>query len=398
VTKGGAELANLKAGDHFGERSLLTSEPVGATCTATERCELMGLDKKRFDEVLGSLQDILEKERIQREKEAERAASPKVQWADLKEITMLGEGSFGRVKLMLHVPDHKPFALKCLHKGQLVRYQQVEHVVNEKRVLNACDHPFILRQMAVFNGSTQVYMLLELALGGELFTQLRQNVRYSEETARLYSAMVSSAFAYLHARKIAHRDLKPENLLFDTEGYLKLVDFGFAKYIKDRSWTLCGTPEYLAPEIISNKGHNTGADWWTLGILLYEMLVGQPPFVAESQIDTYHKIMRGKYKVPQNFPRSAKDIIGKLLCHNPAARLGTLKGGPKDVLTHEFYESMDWQKLEAKKLPVPFVPKIKDPLDTSNFDQYPPSDDAEIWAKHNDPSYEHIWQAEFGEM
>jgi len=217
-----------------------------------------------------------------------------------------------------------------------------------------------------------------------------------EATSCLYGSMVTSAFAYLHARKIAHRDLKPENLLFDREGYLKLVDFGFAKVIKDRTWTLCGTPEYLAPEIISNKGHNVGADWWTLGILIYEMLVGQPPFVADNQIATYHKSMRGKYKIPQNFPRAAKDMISKLLCHNPAARLGTWKGGAKDVIQHEFFKPIDWHKLEARQVQVPYVPTLKDPLDTSNFDQVQASD-GENWTKYNDPSYEHIWQSEFSE-
>jgi len=207
--------------------------------------------------------------------------------------------------------------------------------------------------------------------------------------------MVTSAFAYLHARKIAHRDLKPENLLFYSDGFLKLVDFGFAKVIKDRSWTLCGTPEYLAPEIISNKGHNVGADWWTLGILIYEMLVGHPPFVADSQIDTYHKIMRGKYKIPQQFPKPAKDIISKFLCHNPAARLGTWKGGSKDVVSHEFFAPIDWGKLESRQVDVPFKPKINDPLDTQNFDQYPTTDESAAWAKYNDPSYERIWEDEF---
>ena len=144
--------------------------------------------------------------------------------------------------------------------------------------------------------------------------------------------MVASAFSYLHARKVVHRDLKPENLLFERDGYLKLVDFGFAKVVRDRTFTLCGTPEYLAPEIISNIGHGLGADWWTLGILLYEMLVGNPPFAADNQMDIYHKIMRGKYKVPSHFPKAAKEIVSRLLSSNPAARLGCLKSGSKEVL------------------------------------------------------------------
>ena len=148
--------------------------------------------------------------------------------------------------------------------------------------------------------------------------------------------------------------------------------------------------------LVHSKGHNIGADWWTLGILVYEMLVGQPPFVAESQIDTYHKIMRGKYKIPQNFPKGAKDLISKLLCHNAAARLGSYKNGSKDVINHEFFTSIDWTQLEAKRIAVPFVPKLKGELDVSNFDEIPNSDDSASWERYNDKSYEHIWEKEFG--
>jgi len=290
-----------------------------------------------------------------------------------------------------------PFALKTLQKGQLVYYKQVDHVINEKRNLGACFHPFILKLEGTYASKHQIYMLLEVALGGELFTYLRSENKFPLEQATLYGAMVSSAFAYLHARKIAHRDLKPENLLFDNEGYLKLVDFGFAKVITDRTWTLCGTPEYLAPEIISNRGHNCGVDWWTLGILIYEMLVGQPPFVGQTQLDTYQKITRGKYKMPTNFGRPTKDLISRLLMHNPAARLGCTWGGSAEVLGHEFYKqsSFTFVDLEKRSLPMPYVPVVKDPFDTSNFDKYDEDDQAGQWTKYNISKYDSIWKNEF---
>jgi serine/threonine protein kinase len=319
---------------------------------------------------------------------------PPTQWEELEITLMLGEGSFGRVKICRHHPTGDTYALKCLRKGQIIRYQQVDHIICEKRVLAMCDHPFILKLAGVFEQANEVFMLLELVQGGELFSLLRQNVRFDESQCMLYAAMVTCAFGYLHARKIAHRDLKPENLLFDREGYLKLVDFGFAKVIKDRTWTLCGTPEYLAPEIISNKGHNIGADWWTLGILIYEMLVGHPPFVGENQIETYHKIMRGKYKIPQNFPRGAKDIISRLLVHTPAGRLGCWKNGTRDVTSHDFYRGLSWGKLENKQLPMPHVPPIKDSMDTSCFDEFPEEDNSS-WDKYNDQSFAELWKNEF---
>jgi len=239
-------------------------------------------------------------------------------------------------------------------------------------------------------------MLLEVALGGELFTHLRQQTRFPQQKACLYAAMVVSAFSYLHARKVAHRDLKPENLLFDADGYLKLVDFGFAKVVKDRTWTLCGTPEYLAPEIISNKGHNCAADWWTLGILIYEMLVGQPPFVGATQLDTYHKIARGKYKMPTTIARSAKEVISRLLMHSPASRLGCSWGGSKEVCGHEFFDEISFSSLEQRKLKMPYIPQISDDFDSSNFDTYSEHDGGEDWIGYNDPEYNTTWRAEFG--
>jgi len=241
-------------------------------------------------------------------------------------------------------------------------------------------------------------MLLEVAMGGELFSRLRECGKLEEPDARLYSAMVASAFSYLHSRDIAHRDLKPENLLFDGEGYLKLIDFGFAKTITDRTWTLCGTPEYLAPEIISNQGHNVSADWWTLGILLYEMLVGQPPFVGPTPVETYHLTMRGKYRLPLNFPKAAKALISKLLVHHPALRLGCMKDGAKEVCSHPWFQAISWGELERRKLAMPFVPQIQDELDTSYFDDYgdESSEEQSQWAHFVDTSYEATWRDEFG--
>ena len=271
-------ITTLKSGGYFGERALLTLEPCSATVVAAEATQLMTLDKAAFERVLGPLQNLIAREVEQREAQAARLNRPPISYSDLKEVAVLGEGSFGRVRLVVDRSsgEERPFALKSLYKGHMIKHKQVDHIINEKRVLAVCDHPFILRLEAVFTTDHQVHMLLEVALGGELFTHLRQKGKLEERAARFYTAMVASAFVYLHARRIAHRDLKPENLIFDSWGYLKLIDFGFAKTISDRTWTLCGTPEYLAPEIISNQGHNVSVDWWTLGILLYEML-GKPP-------------------------------------------------------------------------------------------------------------------------
>ena len=174
VAKDGTQIATLGAGDYVGERSLLTGEATAATVTASENSTLFALSKSQFETLLGPMQGLLDRERKRRDAEAERAAAPSIKWDDLQVMVLLGEGSFGRVKLTLHQPSGATYALKCLRKGQLLRYQQVEHVVNEKRVLALCDHPFILKLAGAFIGETVIFMLLEGALGGELFTYLRQ--------------------------------------------------------------------------------------------------------------------------------------------------------------------------------------------------------------------------------
>lgn len=228
VQKGGKKVNALGPGDHFGERALQKAEPRDATVVsipeppATET-RLFKLTKAQFESVLPPLVEIIDKTAAEREEQAARAARPEILFKELKLITVLGEGTFGRVRLVQYVNKGTPakkeaFALKTLQKGQLVYYKQVEHVVNEKRILKMCFHPFILKLEGTYATKNQIYMLLEVALGGELFTHLRQENKFPVEKATLYAAMVTSAFNYLHARKIAHRDLKPENLLFDKEG------------------------------------------------------------------------------------------------------------------------------------------------------------------------------------
>ena len=374
--------------DYFGEMSLMNDEPRGAYVTTTSKTVCMTLDRRTFRKLLGEniAKEILQREAARRKAELERKQRPPIRMQDLKLLSILGVGTFGRVKLVVH--ERTPYALKCMRKGQVIALKQEEHVMNEKQLLEMCDHPFLLRLAATFQDDDEIYMLLELALGGELFSELRARTRFPEPQACFYGACVASAFAYMHGMNIVYRDLKPENLLFDSKGYLKVVDFGFAKIISDRTWTLCGTPEYLAPEIITNKGHNLAVDWWAFGILLFEMLTGQPPFCADDPRDIYQKILRNRFNFPPYiaFKGNSRDLITKLLVNNPSQRLGTLKKGPRDVLSHPFFGKIDFAALEKRTLPAPFVPKIKSSTDTSNFDDYEEDEaEAEEWARHNDP-------------
>merc|ERR1712137_1125015 len=182
--------------------------------------------------------------------------------------------------------------------------------------------------------------------------------------------MGASIFVHIHSRNIVHRDLKPENILMCQNGYCKLTDFGFAKIILPglRTYTLCGTPEYIAPEVLLNKGHGKPVDWWTLGILIYEMIVGYPPFVDEDPMGIYQKILGGKIVFPKLFDKDAKSLVKKLLTADLGKRYGNLKNGVDDIKQHKWFKDIIWNKLLLKEPPAPFKPKVKDEKDTSNFD------------------------------
>uniref|UniRef100_A0A7S2B9G2 non-specific serine/threonine protein kinase n=1 Tax=Haptolina brevifila TaxID=156173 RepID=A0A7S2B9G2_9EUKA len=187
--------------------------------------------------------------------------------------------------------------------------------------------------------------------------------------ARFYGANVVSAFVHLHDQTIAYRDLKPENLLIDAQGYLKIADFGFAKKVADRTFTLCGTPEYLAPEIISNAGHACHVDWWAFGVLLYEMLIGTPPFVDDDPITLYKMILRGKFVFPEDVEvgEHAQDIIGGLVVLNPATRLGCLRKGSRQIATHPFFKALDLKLLPKRTIRAPYVPPLESDRDLAHF-------------------------------
>jgi len=370
VAQSDMEIAQLNAGQFFGERALLKDEPANASIQAKGLVTCYVCTREAFTAVVGPLQALIDAEVTRRDRAAETAKVPQPKWADLELRRILGVGTFGRVKLVLHKQTNTSYALKCMRKQQVVATKQQSHVLNEKRILAAMDHPFILRLVATYQDEGELYMLLELGLGGELFSLLAKKAPLPDAQARFYSSQVVSIFAYMHGLKVVYRDLKPENLLLDEKGYLKMVDFGFAKVVQDRTWTLCGTPEYLAPEIILNKGHAFGADWWCVGILTYECLTGTTPFVSNDPMEGYRKIIKCRVPWPANFTALAKDFMDRLIVVDPARRLGCLKNGPAGVKEHPWFNGLSWKELEAKSIQPPHVPKIKNHLDDSNFDEY----------------------------
>ncbi|XP_013392219.1 cAMP-dependent protein kinase catalytic subunit PRKX isoform X2 [Lingula anatina] len=298
----------------------------------------------------------------------------KYKLAEFELLSTLGTGTFGRVVLTRHKETKEYFALKIMTISEVIRLKQVEHVRNEKAILKTINHPFIVNMLWAHHDETFLYMLLEYVPGGELFSYLRNAGRFNTATGNFYAAEIISALDYLHGSGIVYRDLKPENLLLDREGHLKITDFGFAKKLSDRTWTLCGTPEYLAPEIIQSKGHNKAVDWWALGILIYEMLVGYPPFFDDVPFQIYEKILAGKIDWPKHLDLIAKDLIKKLLVADRTRRLGNMKNGAEDVKNHKWFKSLNWEEVALRKLKPPIVPKLAHSGDTTNFDDYPDDD------------------------
>jgi len=285
-------------------------------------------------------------------------------------LRVIGTGTFARVCLCQDKRTKCYYAMKILTMSQVIKLKQVEHVINEKEILREVSHPFIVSLAWSFKDTHCLYMLFPYICGGELFSHLRQSGKFAPAAAQFYAVEIISALEYLHTLSIIYRDLKPENLLIDKEGHLKITDFGFAKKITDRTWTLCGTPEYLAPEIIQSKGHNSSVDWWALGILIYEMLAGYPPFYAENPLGIYEKILAGKIEWPKSIENVAKDLIRKLLVIDRTKRIGNLKNGADDIKNHKWFKGIDWEDVYSRKLKPPFVPKISGEGDTSNFQEY----------------------------
>ncbi|KAH8829578.1 kinase-like domain-containing protein [Flagelloscypha sp. PMI_526] len=296
----------------------------------------------------------------------------------------LGTGTFGRVLLVRRRKRHgidedkaRFYALKVLRKTEIVRLRQVEHVNAERYILSRVQHPFIVNLYATFQDSLNVYMLMSYVPGGELFTHLRRAQRFTPDVTRFYLATIILALKYLHSFNIIYRDLKPENLLLDSRGYLRLTDFGFAKIVDDRTWTLCGTPEYLAPEIIQNDGHGQAADWWACGVLCYEMLVGYPPFYDELPYGIYEKILAGQVHWPKSMDPLSRSIIKGFLTHDRTKRLGNMGGGAQDVLDHPWFRGVDWGALERKEINAPIIPRTSSDDDTRHFLSlpFPPSEE-----------------------
>ncbi len=308
---------------------------------------------------------------------------------DFELMKVVGKGSFGKVMMVKKKDTHRIYALKTIRKAHIISRSEVAHTLAERSVLSQINNPFIVPLKFSFQSPEKLYLVLALINGGELFHHLQKEQRFDINRSRFYTAELLCALECLHGFNVIYRDLKPENILLDYSGHIALCDFGLCKLDmkdEDRTNTFCGTPEYLAPELLLGQGYTKSVDWWTLGVLLYEMLTGLPPFYDENTNEMYRKILSEPLHFPSSdiVPAAAKDLLTKLLERKPELRLGA--NGASEIKAHPFFNSIDWRKLLQRKYEPTFKPNVvctlkyafayihtddlkADALDTTNFDK-----------------------------
>ncbi|XP_076253749.1 cGMP-dependent protein kinase 1-like isoform X2 [Rhynchophorus ferrugineus] len=393
ITKTGAGvLGKLGKGQCFGEMALQKEDTRQATVTAeAPGVDCLTLTRADFINHFGDVEiPKIEVKKTTFKDDAE-AEYQDIKLTDLKILTTLGIGGFGRVELVQHKKKKNlVFSLKYLKKAEIVHMKQENHVYNEKIIQMNCKSHFIVRLYRTYKDNKYVYFLMEACLGGDLFSliQKQKGKRFEEKDAKFYVACVIESLDYLHSKGIIYRDLKPENLMVDKIGYLKLTDFGFAKRMpaRGKTFTFAGTPEYVAPEIVLNRGHDRSVDYWALGVFVFELLTGKTPFKTgdTSHMRTYNKILNGIINFPPSVSPKARNLVEKLCRPGPAERLGMQKGGIRDIKMHKWYQDFDWIKFGERQISAPIKPKIRDALDTSNFDRFPqdkniPPDETSGW-------------------
>lgn len=303
--------------------------------------------------------------------EISRLATEKLTIDSFTLMCVIGKGSYAEVILARKKDTGKIYALKILKKKKIEQRNQKEHVKTERDILTEMNHPFLIKMAFAFQTEKKLYFALEYCPGGELFNLLQKKRRFPEEHARFYACQIVLALEQLHKFDIIYRDLKPENVLIDEDGYIRLTDFGLSKtgiQGNKGAYSVCGTPEYLAPEILFQRGHGKAVDWWTLGAILYEMLTGLPPFYTNNREELFQKIKYYALKYPPYLSPNAKSLLDGLFQKEPSKRLGSGTGGADEIKAHPWFQGVDWGMIYRKEIKAPFIPVIKNDVDVSNFD------------------------------
>ena len=303
----------------------------------------------------------------------DQALNVKVTYNDFEPLKLLGRGSFGDVFLVRLKANKKVYAMKILSKSMLKIKRQELHTKTERDLMVQINCPFIVNIKSAFQDSKKLYMVSEFMQGGDMFFHMHdgQIVIFNNEKTKFYILELVLAIEFLHKKNMIYRDLKPENILLDEKGHVKLTDFGLSKILEEdneKTFTICGTPQYLAPEVLLKKGYDKAVDWWSLGCVMYEMLSGRLPFCIKRGMKLTQKIYERGVEYPKSLTNEAIDLIQKLLVVDPQKRLGQGPNGSDEIKNHPFFKGVNWDDAWKKKIKPPFIPKLKNDTDLRYFD------------------------------
>jgi len=296
----------------------------------------------------------------------------KVTLTDFEFLEVLGKGTFGKVILVKEKKTEEFHAMKILKKAVIVAKDEVTHTLTEKRVLQQTRHPFLTSLKYSFQTTDYLCFVMEYVNGGEIFFHLSRDRVFTEDRARFYGAEIILALDYLHQQEVIYRDLKLENLLLDSEGHIKITDFGLCKEeirFGSTTRTFCGTPEYLAPEVLEDNDYGRSVDWWGLGVVMYEMMCGRLPFYNRDHDVLFELILMEDLRFPTGLSSEGKDLLSQLLQKDPGKRLGSSRHDASEVMEHNFFQNVNWKDMYDRKIPPPFKPQVTSITDTRYFDK-----------------------------
>lgn len=313
------------------------------------------------------------KKKLQERKPASSGepAKESMSLADFEMLKVLGKGTFGKVMLGKEIKTGLVYAIKVLKKEVILEKEELAHTMTENHVLMSTNHPFLTCLKGSFQTKDLLCFVMEYVNGGELFFHLSKERKFSEPRTKFYVAEITMAISYLHERGIIYRDLKLENLMLDRDGHVKITDFGLCKEeitFGATTTTFCGTPEYLAPEVLEDNDYGRAVDWWGMGVVMYEMICGQLPFYDRNHEKLFEMILKEDVRFPPDLGALAKNVLHQLLIKDPRFRLGGGEKDGADIMAHKFFSDINFEDLYNRKIPVPFKPNITGDLDTSNFD------------------------------
>ncbi|KAL8565685.1 hypothetical protein ACOMHN_056184 [Nucella lapillus] len=313
----------------------------------------------------------------------------KVALSDFDFLKVLGKGTFGKVILCKEKATNHLYAIKILKKAVIIAKEEVAHTLTENRVLQTTRHPFLTQLKYSFQTPDRLCFVMEYVNGGELFFHLSRERVFSEDRTRFYGAEIISALGYLHENNIVYRDLKLENLLLDKDGHIKIADFGLCKeemFYGASTSTFCGTPEYLAPEVLEDNDYGRAVDWWGTGVVMYEMMCGRLPFYNRDHDVLFELILLQNVKFPRNLSEEAKMLLNGLLVKNPKRRLGGSEADVTEIKAHPFFHCINWEDLVAKKVAPPFKPQVTSDTDTRYFDELFTGETVNLTPPTNEPA------------